>query len=367
MKKFVFLLCAVLLSNVFLFGCGNNTNDELESLRAELEHLKSTTNAITITTPEMTSIGESTMETTLEETTEEPTIEMTLEETTEEPVIEENVLFLKNNPIASTNFITCKEQNTKANIFSDISTFIRDLNVKYEKSQYSQGNFSYVSFDSHAMTTYTHKIPIGQYIESITIQKPIKNNFVRNEYTLCFNGNIFVGETIENVINAYGKPTKIDTLNVSNVSLDYIFYDFECFTLNIYHTNNIINTIGISIKEIPALLKLENYLSIYSIVTSKPNNANGVDLSILFSNESDKTIKYMYFYVTPYNAVDDIVFSSIGDKSTVGLELTGPIESGERKSISTQNVWYNPNIKYALLESVKIIYMDGEELILYVG
>jgi len=105
MKKTVTLLFAILLSNILLFGCGNNVNDELEALRAEIERLKSTTNPTDITTEPLIeiesteSVSVTTEPTTAQETdpttiqesitttekpTETPTKEITTEETTSE-------------------------------------------------------------------------------------------------------------------------------------------------------------------------------------------------------------------------------------------------------------------------------------------
>ena len=36
-----------------------------------------------------------------------------------------------------------------------------------------------------------------------------------------------------------------------------------------------------------------------------PNSAGGVSVQIVFQNDTQKTIKYVYFDVVPYNAVKD--------------------------------------------------------------
>ena len=36
-----------------------------------------------------------------------------------------------------------------------------------------------------------------------------------------------------------------------------------------------------------------------------PNRAGGVSVQIIFQNDTQKTIKYVYFDVVPYNAVKD--------------------------------------------------------------
>lgn len=64
-------------------------------------------------------------------------------------------------------------------------------------------------------------------------------------------------------------------------------------------------------------------LSVYGI----PNSAGGVGPTIIWRNDSGKTIKYATFTATPYNDVGDAVASTIGRRKTVQLEVTGPIES----------------------------------------
>lgn len=36
-----------------------------------------------------------------------------------------------------------------------------------------------------------------------------------------------------------------------------------------------------------------------------PNSASGASVQIIFQNDTQKTIKYVYFDVVPYNAVKD--------------------------------------------------------------
>ena len=55
------------------------------------------------------------------------------------------------------------------------------------------------------------------------------------------------------------------------------------------------------------------------------NTVAGAEPYIYWKNDSGKTIKYITFTAVPYNAVDDIVASSIGNKTYVDLQVTGPI------------------------------------------
>lgn len=98
------------------------------------------------------------------------------------------------------------------------------------------------------------------------------------------------------------------------------------------------------------------------------NSAGGVDVHIGWTNRSNKTIKYIDFGVSPYNAVGDKVRCEITKKDFKWLESVGPIapgdggiklNSGERIGSYWGTVWYNSTIKTLKFESIEIEYMDG--------
>lgn len=91
-----------------------------------------------------------------------------------------------------------------------------------------------------------------------------------------------------------------------------------------------------------------------------PNSAGGVSVYINTINDDNKTIKYIRFTVTPYNAVGDVTHSSIGFKSTTTLRVVGPIKPGESSGWSLwENVWYDANVSTVVLSSAEVEYMDG--------
>ena len=76
-----------------------------------------------------------------------------------------------------------------------------------------------------------------------------------------------------------------------------------------------------------------------------PNSVGGVGPTIIWRNDSGKTIKYATFTVTPYNAVGDVVESSIGKRTTAYLEVTGPIETfNNEKDVDGAYFFYNNSI-----------------------
>ena len=105
---------------------------------------------------------------------------------------------------------------------------------------------------------------------------------------------------------------------------------------------------------------------IQEIGTRYPNSAGGVDVRISFVNASEKTIKYIYFFVDPYNRVGDKERSEIGRKQRAKLEYVGPIKPGGGRIIQLggvvwSNVWYNSSIRCTELKRLKTVFMDGTE------
>ena len=85
----------------------------------------------------------------------------------------------------------------------------------------------------------------------------------------------------------------------------------------------------------------------------------GVSIELIYRNLSDKTIKYIDFEVTPYNAVGDVISGDFDGKTTVLLNKVGPIGPGERRDTTWENIWYNSTFRCFELNSVEITYMDG--------
>ncbi|MBE6664624.1 MAG: hypothetical protein E7603_00200 [Ruminococcaceae bacterium] len=114
---------------------------------------------------------------------------------------------------------------------------------------------------------------------------------------------------------------------------------------------------------------IRSVIEIYEVYVSKIDSAGGVNMGVAFTNKSDKTIKYIHFYVRPYNAVGDSQKCEIRGYSRFDAYITGPLEGGhEGYSRYGENTsgghhwdacWYNNSISYIDLEGVKIEYMDG--------
>lgn len=81
------------------------------------------------------------------------------------------------------------------------------------------------------------------------------------------------------------------------------------------------------------------------------NFLGGASPTIIWRNNSGKDIKYVTFTAVPYNAVGDKMSCSISNKSTVLLELTGPIETFNNET----NLWLS-SFKYK--DDIKTVDKD---------
>jgi len=100
-------------------------------------------------------------------------------------------------------------------------------------------------------------------------------------------------------------------------------------------------------------------LVINNILIDKINSAGLVSFYIDWFNLSDKTIKYIYFTVLPYNAVGDIVKCDVKKHSLFTGKVTGPIVSDKSETSLWEGVWYNNTIRCIKLTKVKVIYTDN--------
>lgn len=114
--------------------------------------------------------------------------------------------------------------------------------------------------------------------------------------------------------------------------------------------------------------KARSIIRITKLKFSEPNSAGGVDLFIGFKNMSDKVIKYAYFTVKPYNAVDDPVYCTIRNESLMRVNDTGPYKKGEGLAGNYDGfwecLWYSYDIDRIELEEITIEYMDGTKITL---
>lgn len=94
---------------------------------------------------------------------------------------------------------------------------------------------------------------------------------------------------------------------------------------------------------------------------SEVNSAGGVEPYATFVNPNPKlVIKYIRLRVTPYNAVGDVISSRIGEQSTAGMYMTGPLTQadGEKKT-GWEPIWYNHSATCLKIQSVQVEFVNG--------
>lgn len=110
-------------------------------------------------------------------------------------------------------------------------------------------------------------------------------------------------------------------------------------------------------------------VAVTTLMLKAPNSAGGVGFYMDFTNTSGKTIKYAEFGLTPFNAVGDVVTSSVSHQSLETVKYTGPFAPGVSTddfavtfnggTVGFSNVWYNSDITCVQLDLVRITFTDG--------
>jgi hypothetical protein len=94
------------------------------------------------------------------------------------------------------------------------------------------------------------------------------------------------------------------------------------------------------------------------------NSAGGVEPHATFVNPNPKlVVKYIRLRATAYNAVGDVVSSSIDGTSTAGMYMTGPLshDDGERRA-GWEPIWYNHSATCLKIQSVQVEFVGGKKL-----
>ena len=79
--------------------------------------------------------------------------------------------------------------------------------------------------------------------------------------------------------------------------------------------------------------EVQNAIRILSIGIYRIDSVGGVEPQVCWRNESQKAIKYIHFYLEPYNAVNDKVSCQISGQSITDCNSTGPFEESPKSQI----------------------------------
>jgi hypothetical protein len=92
------------------------------------------------------------------------------------------------------------------------------------------------------------------------------------------------------------------------------------------------------------------------------NSVGGVEPTGTFTNPNNASaIKYISLQVRMFNAVGDVIRSTVGGRSTATLEVTGPIasEDGPQRA-EWEPVWYNATATCVRIDAVRVQFMNGK-------
>ena len=91
------------------------------------------------------------------------------------------------------------------------------------------------------------------------------------------------------------------------------------------------------------------------------NSVDGIEPTLFIANNSGKTIKYVDFNATFYNAVGDKVRNDIGNSYSKALQIIGPTKPWTMDYFKWNPVFYSPVAKRMYVKSATIPYMDGSK------
>ena len=91
------------------------------------------------------------------------------------------------------------------------------------------------------------------------------------------------------------------------------------------------------------------------------NSADGIEPTLFIANNSGKSIKYVDFNATFYNAVGDKVRNDIGNSYSKALQIIGLIKPWTMDYFKWDPVFYSPVVKRMYVKSATITYMDGSK------
>jgi hypothetical protein len=85
----------------------------------------------------------------------------------------------------------------------------------------------------------------------------------------------------------------------------------------------------------------------------------GTGFKFKIYNPTNKVIKYVYFSIIGYNAVNDPIYDKINKKTNISVKGVGPIKQGESSDYEFEYVWSTDLVEKVKIKEIKIQYMDG--------
>ena len=160
---------------------------------------------------------------------------------------------------------------------------------------------------------------------------------------------LYVGAPVFDIVtgkllgNFYGTPT-IDKTGYISSGKVYNSKDAKVYTFS-------------GKNKAPTKSSSSPFIAAYKTV--ELNSVGGVDYTIAAYNNSNKTIKYVYYTVYAINRVNDMVKDDITNEYFIKLKETGPVEPNKIFGGTFKAIMYNYSANDIILSKVTIEYMDG--------
>jgi hypothetical protein len=161
----------------------------------------------------------------------------------------------------------------------------------------------------------------------------------------------YIGNTDYKVLKSYTKDISSYTAKV-NKNYD-CFFRVKCYKeengTKIYSDYS---KDAYSSKPVyPAVYVLDYYLDLMDY--------NGIDNSITFCNNSNKTIKSIVFTITAYDKNGEKAHDEITNDTTFYIEDPESLKTGKIRSSYWKAVWFKGSTRYAKITEAEITYTDG--------
>lgn len=98
---------------------------------------------------------------------------------------------------------------------------------------------------------------------------------------------------------------------------------------------------------------------IHASIEDVSEHTEGTSFAISVINPTDRTIKYIWFTVVGYNAVNDPVRDRLKGGPPLTVKAIGPIEKEESGRYKWEYMWHTDIVESFKITEIKVQYMDG--------
>ncbi|MFC5699739.1 hypothetical protein ACFPVX_00475 [Cohnella faecalis] len=116
----------------------------------------------------------------------------------------------------------------------------------------------------------------------------------------------------------------------------------------------------------PKTVDYKNVISAPSVFNYSVNSVDGVKLTWMASNISNKTIKYYTVKISTYNPVGDPSYDEMSGKSKFTLQYVGPVKPGEELVVFNLFT-YQGALETIVIDEILMEYTDGTKETLKYG